>query len=99
MDDFSRVGALRLRVANGTWRQTFSDGAITDVKMLLACASYFALGEEQAPAVLSEVHAAVSNLRQVTISPKVGLLTAEVEDFAPTFEHEQMDAASATLRR
>jgi len=29
VDDFSRVGALRLRDAEGTWRQTFSDGPIT----------------------------------------------------------------------
>jgi hypothetical protein len=41
--------------------------------MLLARASYFALDEAQALAVLAEVHAAVSNWRQVALSPEVGL--------------------------
>lgn len=65
--------------------------------MLLARASYFALDEVQARAVLGEVHAAVSNWRQVALGPEVGMGTAELDDFAPAFEHEQMDAAAALL--
>ena len=53
----------------------------------------------QALAVLGEVHAAVSNWRQVALGPEVGLRAAELDDFAPAFEHEQMDAAAALLGR
>ena len=75
------------------------DGPISDIQMLLARASYFALDEAQALAVLGEVHAAVLGWRQVALSPEVGLRAAELKDFAPAFEHEQMDAAAALLRR
>ena len=81
-----------------TWL-TEQDGPITDVPMLLTRASYFALDEAQALAVLGEVHAAVSSWRQVALSPEVGLRTVELDDFAPAFEHEQMDAAAALLAR
>ena len=81
-----------------TWL-TEQDGPITDVQMLLARASYFALDEAQALAVLGEVHAAVSCWRQVALSPEVGLRAVELDDFAPAFEHEQMDAAAALLGR
>ena len=75
------------------------DGPITDAGMLLARASYFALDAVQALAVLGEVHAAVSNWRQVALCLEVGLRAAELDDFMPAFEHEQMDAAAAMLRR
>jgi serine/threonine-protein kinase HipA len=81
-----------------TWMSE-RDGPITDVKMLLARASYFALDKEQALAVLGEVHAAVANWRQVALSPEAGLRPAELDDFAPAFEHEQMDAAAMLLGR
>jgi serine/threonine-protein kinase HipA len=73
------------------------DGPIADVRMLLARASYFALDGAQALTVLGEVHAAVANWRQVALGPDVGLRSAELNDFAPAFEHEQMDAAAALL--
>lgn len=81
-----------------TWLSE-QDGPITDVQMLLARAPYFALDEELALAVLAEVHAAVSNWRQVALGPEVGLRAAELDDFAPAFEHGQMDAAAMLLRR
>ncbi|MCZ2441084.1 MAG: type II toxin-antitoxin system HipA family toxin [Burkholderiales bacterium] len=81
-----------------TWLSE-QDGPITDVKMLLARAPYFALSTEQALSVLEEVHAAVSNWRQVALGSEVGLRAAELDDFAPAFEHEQMDAAAALLDR
>jgi len=40
------------------------DGPITDVRMLLARAPYFALDKEQALVGLGEVYAAVSNWRK-----------------------------------
>lgn len=70
------------------------DGPITDVQMLLARAAYFMLNEEQALKALTEVHAAVSNWRQLALSSDVGLLRSELDDFAPAFEHGQMQAAA-----
>lgn len=81
-----------------TWL-TEQDGPITDVQMLLARAPYFALDETQALAMLGEVHAAVSKWREVALSPEVGLRTDELEDFAPAFEHGQVDAATVLLER
>ena len=81
-----------------TWLSE-QDGPITDLQMLLARAPYFALDPEQALAILAEVHAAVSNWRQLALSPEVGLRLAELNDFAPAFEHEQMEAAAAGLQR
>jgi len=80
-----------------TWLSE-QDGPITDVQMLLARAPYFGLDQSQALAVLGEVHAAVSNWRQVALSPSVGLRAAELDDFAPAFEHEQMVAAAVLLQ-
>jgi serine/threonine-protein kinase HipA len=75
------------------------DGPITDIQMLLAHAPYFALDEEQALTVLAEVYPAVSNWRQVALSPEVGLRAAELDDFAPAFEHAQIDATAVLLGR
>lgn len=80
-----------------TWLSE-QDGPITDVQMLVARASYFGLDHRQALAVLREVHAAVSSWRHVALSPAVGLRAAELDDFAPAFEHEQMEAAAALLQ-
>lgn len=80
-----------------TWLSE-QDGPITDVQMLLARAPYFALQPEHALRILGEVHAAVSNWRQVATSVAVGLRSSELEDFAPAFEHGQRDAAAALLR-
>ncbi|MBY4674882.1 HipA domain-containing protein [Burkholderia multivorans] len=81
-----------------TWLSE-QDGPIVDVQMLLARADYFALNEDQAIATLAGVHTAVSNWRQLALSPEVGLRPAELDDFAPAFEHEQMEVATAMLGR
>lgn len=79
-----------------TWLSE-QDGPITDIAMLLARASYFALDAQQAQAVLVEIHAAVSNWRRVALGPEVGLCPAELDDLAPAFEHEQMKAVATRL--
>lgn len=81
-----------------TWLSE-QDGPITDLQMLLARAAYFGLNMDQASAVLVEVHAAVSNWRQIALSHEVGLRTKELDDFAPAFEHEQTDAAARLSKR
>lgn len=80
-----------------TWLSE-QEGPITNMKMLLAGAVYFSLDPGQALAVLAEVHAAVSKWRQLALGPEVGLRQAELDDFAPAFEHEQMEAAAAMLK-
>jgi serine/threonine-protein kinase HipA len=81
-----------------TWLSE-QDGPITDVEMLLARAADFALGADQALAVLAEVHTAVSSWRQLALSPGIGLRPAELDDFAPAFEHGEMEAAAVLLKR
>lgn len=80
-----------------TWLSE-QDGPITDVRMLLARATYFALDADQALAVLAEVHRAVSNWRQMATRAEVGLRPSKLDDFAPAFEHEQMEAVAVLLR-
>lgn len=79
-----------------TWLSE-QDGPITDVHMLLARAPYFALNKEQALSVLQEVYVAVCRWRQVALSPEVGMQADELDDFAPAFEHGQMEASAALL--
>ena len=81
-----------------TWLSE-QDGPITDLQMLLARSAYFALDTDGALAVLAEVHAAISKWRSIALCPTVGLRPEELDDFAPAFEHEQMEAALALLRR
>jgi serine/threonine-protein kinase HipA len=79
-----------------TWLSE-QDGPITDLAMLLNRSTYFSLSRDEALNVLAEVHAAVSNWRDLALSPEVGLRREELEGFAPAFEHEQMDAAQSLL--
>jgi len=78
-----------------TWLSE-EDGPITDIRMLMTRAPYFAMDQTQALSVLGEVYNAVSNWRHVALSPFVGLRPVDLDDFLPAFEHDQMDA-SATL--
>ena len=81
-----------------TWLSE-QDGPITDVKMLLARADYFALDADNALTILAEVHAAVSDWRRLALNPEIGLRHSDLDDFAPAFEHEQVVAAAALLGR
>ena len=80
-----------------TWLSE-QDGPITDVQMLMAGADYFGLSTDQALEVLAEVHSAVSNWRGLALSSEVGLSDAQLDDFAPAFEHEQIEAAADLLK-
>lgn len=80
-----------------TWLSE-QDGPVTDIVMLIARSAYFALSQEDALATLAEVHGAVSSWRRIACGSEVGLQPAELNDFAPAFEHEQMDAASRILK-
>ncbi|MDO8329506.1 MAG: HipA domain-containing protein [Fluviicoccus sp.] len=80
-----------------TWLSE-QDGPVTDLEMLLARCGYFALSRPQAVALIAEVSTAVSDWRRVALSPEVGLLERELEDFAPAFEHDQQEAAKLLLK-
>ena len=79
-----------------TWLSE-QDGPITSVAALIARAAYFSLGADAALEILKEVVLAVSNWKTVATGAAVGLTPQEVADFAPAFEHAQMDAARALL--
>ena len=80
-----------------TWLSE-QDGPITDVAMLIAQCSYFALRHEEALSILSEVTLATSAWRKVALNKEVGLTAKELDDFAPAFEHAQAQQALAILR-
>jgi len=73
-------------------------GPITSLGMLMENANYFSVSPAAARKVLAEVVAAVSNWRALALSPEVGLSAKELDDFAPAFEHTELDAAKVLLR-
>ncbi len=79
-----------------TWLSE-EDGPVVDIPTLLARSNYFSVSEDEALTILGEVHRAVADWRRVAISDEVGLRQQELEDFAPAFEHEQMEAAKTLL--
>jgi serine/threonine-protein kinase HipA len=74
-------------------------GPITSIETLLEKAAYFHLAEPEALAVVAEVHRAVTGWRCLAMSAEVGLTAAEVEEFAPAFEHAEIDRSKALLSR
>ena len=72
-------------------------GPITSIEPLLEKAGYFYLTKSEALSVMAEVHHAVTGWRSLAMSDKVGLSAAEVEDFAPAFEHNEMERVRVLL--
>jgi serine/threonine-protein kinase HipA len=72
-------------------------GPVVDVTQLIEICDYFALTRPKALKVLGEVHQAVANWRTVALSASVGLQRQELDDFAPAFEHDQMEKARELL--
>jgi len=79
-----------------TWLSE-ATGPITSLDMLMAQARYFSLLPTDALQVLAQVLAAVCDWRAVALSPAVGLVARELDDFSPAFEHSQIDAARGLL--
>lgn len=74
-------------------------GPISSIETLLGKAAYFHLTEPDALAILAEVHTAICGWRALALSAEVGMTAAEIEDFAPAFEHPETDAAKALVSR
>ena len=68
-------------------------GPITDVNALLDQCAYFALTSTQALNVMSDVCKAVKSWRNTALGVAVRLQPHELDDFAPAFEHDQMEKA------
>lgn len=79
-----------------TWLSE-ATGPITSLDMLMAQAHYFSLQPADAVQVLAQVYAAVRDWRAMALNPEVGLLAKELEDFAPAFEHDQMEVARGVI--
>jgi serine/threonine-protein kinase HipA len=79
-----------------TWLSE-TTGPITSLDMLTAQARYFSLQPADAVQVLAQVYAAVRDWRAMALSPEVGLLAKELDDFAPAFEHDQKEAARGLI--
>jgi serine/threonine-protein kinase HipA len=73
-------------------------GPVTAIETLLEKAAYFHLGKPEALALLGEVYSVVAQWRSLAMSTEVGLTAKEVEEFAPAFEHSEMDKVKTLCR-
>jgi serine/threonine-protein kinase HipA len=69
------------------------------VAVLIGQCVYFALTSFEALKVLSDVYHAVKNWKTTALSAIVGLKPHELDDFAPAFEHDQMEKVQNLLRK
>lgn len=81
-----------------TWLSE-QDGPVMELSALMARCSYFAMTSVEALGALSDVYKAVTDWKNVALSAVVGLKPNELDDFAPAFEHEQMNEAQILLNR
>ena len=72
-------------------------GPVMALAPLMAHCAYFSLTPALALAALTDVVKSVSDWRTVARHATVGLHSHELDDFAPAFEHGQMDAARKLL--
>jgi serine/threonine-protein kinase HipA len=72
-------------------------GPVTSVRQLLQQAARFALDPDAARQTLAEVVNAVSRWKDIAVTPEVGLTAAELNDFAPAFEHADLAEAKAAI--
>lgn len=72
-------------------------GPVTSIQQLLEQAARFELAPDAAKKVLAEVVKAAAQWREVALTPVVGLTAAELDDFAPAFNHSDLEEAKAAL--
>jgi serine/threonine-protein kinase HipA len=68
-------------------------GPVTSVEQLLGQAGRFQLAPEEARHVLGEVVKSVEKWRDVAIGFGVGMDPKELDDFAPAFQHRNLEDA------
>jgi serine/threonine-protein kinase HipA len=79
-----------------TWLSE-DEGPVVALAPLLAHCAYFSLTQTEALRALADIYHAVQGWRAMALAPDIGLTAAELEDFAPAFEHEVLDEARAVL--
>jgi serine/threonine-protein kinase HipA len=72
-------------------------GPITSIEQLLGQAARFELKPDEANQVLAQVVKAVGQWKTVALTPEVGLVSEELDDFEPAFEHVGMEEAKALM--
>lgn len=72
-------------------------GPITSLKQLIEGCAYFGLKREQAEDAAAAMATTLAGWRTVAVSRDVGLTDAELDAFAPAFEHEQARMARSGL--
>jgi serine/threonine-protein kinase HipA len=70
-------------------------GPIASLRQLLGQAARFSLKPQGAVQVIAEVVQAVTRWREIAVTPQVGLTLAELDDFEPAFEHQDLRDAIA----
>lgn len=73
-------------------------GPVDSIEAVVGRAGYFRLDAAAARRVLGEVYTAIRNWKQVATSAAVGMSAQDLDDFAPSFENEQMRIAETLLR-
>ena len=73
-------------------------GPVESVADLMSRAAYFRLDEVQAKQALREVVQAVDQWRAVAASAAVGMSPVDIEEFAPAFEHSELEGAKTLAR-
>lgn len=74
-------------------------GPITSIGQLLGQAARFSLKPHEAVQVVAEVVQAVTRWREVAVTPEVGLTLAELNDFEPAFEHQDLRDSVANVAK
>jgi serine/threonine-protein kinase HipA len=74
-------------------------GPITSIEQLLGQAARFELKPEEAKQVMAQVVKAVIRWKSVALAPEVGLRSAELDDFAPAFEHASLEEAKVLMAK
>lgn len=73
-------------------------GPVDSIEAVVGRAGYFRLDAAAARRVLSEVYTAIRNWKRVATSADVGMSAQDLDDFAPSFENEQMRVTETLLR-
>lgn len=75
-----------------------ASGPVDSIEAVVAAARYFRLDDAAARRVLGQVVRAIRGWTTVARSAAVGMCARDLDDFAPAFEHKQMDIAQGLLR-
>ena len=70
-----------------------------EIEEVVRVADYFWLKPDQALHMLEQVYRAIHGWRDVALTVAIGMTPRDLSDFAPAFEHAQMERAAKLLGR